>query len=465
MSVELSVQGMYFAFLFVQVFLVVSISSGLTATIKTLTNNPTSAPQVLAQNLPKASNFFFSYLLIQAFAQSGGALLQIGALAVYYILAPFFDVTARQKWYRQTNLLEMKWGTFFPIYSNLACIGLVYSVISPLILVFNIFSFGLYWIVYRYNLLFVTNFKFDTGGLLFPRAINQLFTGLYVMEVCLIGLFFLVRDEKNKVTCFPQGVIMAVVLFITILYQRTLNQAFGPLLTFLPITLEDEAVEKDRRFAEDYRRQKLTLVEGERAGDDVNELLEQRENRENENDVRREEIELAEIETDKQARAEGLEPALKRDAEDRYTDTQQKHKSKRSRALTKVNPFTHLQRVVYKTQEERDVEAQQVAETRRANKAEWALFDDIPDEIEDLSPQERDRLVGRAFQHMALRAKRPVIWIPRDDLGVADDEVERTRRFSKNVWVSNEYAGLDEKGKVVFRRSPPDFDARDLVEL
>jgi len=26
------------------------------------------------------------------------------------------------------------WGTFFPVYTNLACIGIVYSVISPLIL-------------------------------------------------------------------------------------------------------------------------------------------------------------------------------------------------------------------------------------------------------------------------------------------------------------------------------------------
>src|SRR5690606_23674877 len=113
---------------------------------------------------------------------------------------------------------------FFPIYTNLACIGLVYSVISPLILIFNIFTFSLFWVVYRYNLLFVNNFRFDTGGILFPRAVNQLFTGLYVMEVCLVGLFFLVRDANGNVACFPQAIIMIILAVLTMVFQYTLNK-------------------------------------------------------------------------------------------------------------------------------------------------------------------------------------------------------------------------------------------------
>ena len=469
MTIELAVQGMYFGFLFVQVFLVVSISSGMGPVLDALSKNPTAAAAILAENLPKASNFFFSYLLLQAFAQSGGALMQIGSLIVYYIMAPVFDSTARQKWQRQVALPEMKWGTFFPIYTNLACIGLVYSVISPLILIFNIFTFGLFWIVYRYNLLFVTNFKFDTGGLLFPRAINQLFTGLYIMEVCLIGLFFLVQNEKGEVACFPQAIIMIVVAALTFLYQRTLNKSFGPLLTYLPITLEDDAAERDRLFAtENDERRRLALVEGEHEGEDVNQLLERRENLERAADNHAEKVELREIEAKKQAKKAGLQPIQRTANKDFWSASDATHsRSKKSidfKGLNqKFNPFNQLP--VFKSKDLEAQEAEKVANLRRANRAEFALFDDIPDEIEDLSPEERDRLVARAFQHEALRAKRPVIWIPRDDLGISDDEIYRTRNFSKHIWVSNEYAGLDDKVRVVYRRSPPDFDARDLVEL
>lgn len=123
MAVELSVQRYYFAFLFVQVFLVVSISSGITTIISQITHDPQSVPAILAQNLPKASNYFFSYLLLQALSVSAGALVQTMGLIQWFVLAPLLDKTARQKWHRQTNLPNMQWGTFFPVYTNLACIG------------------------------------------------------------------------------------------------------------------------------------------------------------------------------------------------------------------------------------------------------------------------------------------------------------------------------------------------------
>ena len=108
-----------------------------------------------------------------------------------------------------------------------------------------------------------------------------------------------------------------------------------------------------------------------------------------------------------------------------------------------------------------DVEAQKTGSDRIGE----ALFAGLHDEIEDLTPEERDKLVRRAFQHQALRAKRPVIWIPRDELGISDDEIVRTQKLSKHIWISNQYTGLDGKGRVVYRRSPPDFSEVDLIEL
>ncbi|KAI5805211.1 DUF221 domain protein [Geopyxis carbonaria] len=420
MAIEKSVQAMYFAFLFVQVFLVVSISSGITAVVEEISKQPFQAPEILAKNLPKASNFFFSYLLLQAFTVSGGALLQIVVLLINFVLAPLIDKTAREKFTRSTALTEIKWGTFFPVYTNLACIGIVYSVISPLILIFNVITFSLFWLVYRYNLLFVVNFRFDTGGLLFPRAINQLFTGLYVMEVCLVGLFFLVRDTQNRVACAPQGIIMVIATILTGLYQLTLNRAFGPLFTYLPITLEDDAALRDEEFAaeQDLARRKNLVPNTHPENDDLNEVLAARE---------------------------------------------------ATQATPNSNP------IEMQTFGRRSGETE--SDSRDKN-SPATLFADIADEIEDLTPEERDRLVARAFQHPAQRAKRPVIWIPRDRLGVSDDEIRRTMKMTDCVWISNEWAWLEGLGtgaegekeskgsvRVAYGRGPPDLDARDLVEL
>jgi hypothetical protein len=57
------------------------------------------------------------------------------------------------------------------------------------------------------------------------------------------------------------------------------------------------------------------------------------------------------------------------------------------------------------------------------------------------------------------------VWIPRDDIGVSDDEIIRTREFSDHIWISNEGTALDSKVRVVYGRNPPDFSEVDLINL
>ncbi|KAJ9643738.1 hypothetical protein H2204_001883 [Knufia peltigerae] len=538
MLVEISVQRYYFAFLFVQLFLVVSIASALTQFFALFTSFDgfTNIPALLGTNIPKASNYFFSYMLLQALSVSAGALVQVGSLIGWFILAPLFDSTARAKFKRQTQLSNVQWGTFFPVYTNLACIGLIYSVISPLILLFNIITFSLFWFVYRYNTLYVTRFTRDTGGLLYPNAINTTFVGLYVMEIALIGMFFLVRDTAGNVACTGQAIGMIVILILTAGYQILLNEAFSPLFRYLPITLEDDAVRRDQEFAR-IMRNKQGLIEDENQIESLEDQLERKERQELEDDRHEQEYELQRIKVDKEARLKRqstkqleLDPSEYQNPEivmsldqqsrsvrmaksvthkatnttkhlvARNLSTKEKRKSwadrdntanrrasnfgewtetpsqSRSRAPSEVphdrkphkrrvspprDVFNKLNNFNPITGNEKDVEAQQAARNELAD----ALFAGVSDELEDLTPEERDRLVQRAFQHSALRARRPVIWIPRDELGVSDDEVHRMGSFSSHIWVSNVRQGLDSKGRCVYSGAPPDFSELDLIQL
>ncbi|MBK5655902.1 MAG: hypothetical protein I4N50_29855, partial [Rhizobium sp.] len=119
---ELLVQNFYFAFVFIQLFLVVSISSGLTSTIDKLSKNPGEITQVLAENLPKAANYFFSYMILQALSISSGTLLQIGAVIVIVFLG-FLDTTPREKVSRVLARPGINWGTMIPVYTNFGAIG------------------------------------------------------------------------------------------------------------------------------------------------------------------------------------------------------------------------------------------------------------------------------------------------------------------------------------------------------
>lgn len=430
-----SVQNYYFTFLFVQVFLVVSISGGALAALGSATDI-VSIPSTLATQLPKAANYFFSYMILQALSTSSGTLLQVATLLLWYLLPKLFDNTARQKWKRNTTLSTVTWGTFFPVYTNFACIAIIYSIVSPIIIVFALITFSLLWIAHRYNMLYVTRFELDTGGLLYPRAINQTFTGLYVMELCMFGLFLLVRDIDDEAVCIPQAIIMIITLVFTVLYQLLLNISFGPLLNYLPITFEDEAVLRDEAF-ERAQARRLGLEDD---NDVEGVLVPQHDGA----------IEMSNVNHGRRfAKFNPINMAQE-------AGTWAAKSGRQIREKTGLGHGAHEH--AHRRKRHRDIEAQQ--------KISNALYGGYADEIEDLTPDERDVLVRHAFQHYALRARRPTVWIPRDDTGVSDDEVNRTREFAgSNIWISNIGAALDGKSRVVYGRNPPDFSEIDLINL
>lgn len=451
------VQVFYFLFLFVQVFLIVSIASFFAASIDKLVqnleelNSVTAVLDLLATNLPKAANYFFSYMILQALSTSSGSLLQIGTLFVWFILARIMDSTARNKWTRNTRLNNVNWGTFFPVYTNFACIGLVYSVIAPLISIFVIITFSLLWLAHRYNMLYVTRFEHDTGGVLYPRAINQTFTGIYFMELCVAGLFFIVEDEKGKNVCATHGIVMLVVLALTVLFQVLLNRSFSPLFRYLPITFEDEAVLRDEAFQRaQNKRFGLEEYDEEKDGVDAQSPLSARSPKIRSPRIgsnHDEEIEMEEFRQRRKDQQQKKNPM-------KQVGAWAKDGGNQIRKITNTDQAATEYR---KKQRQKDIDAQQAIGD--------ALYGGMNDDIEDLTPDERDLLVRNAFRHSALRARRPVVWLPRDDLGISDDEILRTKEYSENIWISNEGTALDSKCRVVYGKNPPDFSEVDVINL
>ncbi|KAF2817694.1 DUF221-domain-containing protein [Mytilinidion resinicola] len=494
---ELRVQDYYFAFVFIQLFLVVSISAGITRTIRTIIDNPVSIPGTLAKNLPGASTYFFSYMILQALSISSGTLLQIGRVGMM-LLTGFLDTTARQKVKRVLGGSSVNWGTFIPVYTNFGAIGLIYSIISPLMMLFMILTFALFWFTYRYQMIYVSFAAAETNGLIFPKAINQLFTGLYFMELCLIGLFFLVRGPGNKVACFPQAIIMVVALVATVGFQLVLNNAFGPLYKYLPITFEDDAVRRDEEFeraqasrwapkdAEKEEEHSLSseLEEQEKREEQENEQLEEEDVRRSKQARNSDAIEMKNMDKRRSGRrlgvpmggqTDGVGSSRKRESwADRSRSRSPFHAQSpgleqnqgKPNKKAKSNPFGVITGKIREgiddavnttTRPIRDIEAQ--------TNPEAYLFTDMQDALEDIEPEQRQKLIKRAFEHPATRAIQPAIWIPHDEIGITADEIRRTSLYSDKIWITSKNARLDAKGHVMFRGLPPDWDPFDNMEI
>ena len=78
----------------------------------------------------------------------------------------------------------------------------------------------------------------DTKGRIYPRALQQVFVGLYVAEACLVGLFAIASG--TSVGAVGPLILMVIMLVVTALYQAALNSALGPLLDYLPKSMDAE---------------------------------------------------------------------------------------------------------------------------------------------------------------------------------------------------------------------------------
>lgn len=73
---------------------------------------------------------------------------------------------------------------------------------------------------------------------MYARALQQLFVGLYLAQLCLIGLFALA--VKQSTNALGPLILMIIFLVFTVLCHASLYIALAPLLQYLPKTLETE---------------------------------------------------------------------------------------------------------------------------------------------------------------------------------------------------------------------------------
>ncbi|KZO95372.1 DUF221-domain-containing protein [Calocera viscosa TUFC12733] len=412
-GLELSLMTRYFLFLVVHGFLIVTLSSGLIAALPQLVQNPEQIPQILGTYLPAASTFFLTYITLQGLAGGGGGLLQVTSLVIYYLKLFILGSTPRSIWNIKYIMRDVAWGTLFPSMTLIAVITIAYSVISPIINGLSCFSFFIYYQVWKYLFLWQLNQEpsTDTGGLYFPLAIQHVFVGLYIEQICLAALFLL--TSKGTPTAVPEGILMIVLIVITAGSHAILNNSYGPLINHLPLTLAHKsygmplAEEENKMDEEDDDSQSIGMKELKSSKADHFDV------------------------TDDKSNADGA--ARRADADVPNSEGRTELTSNKARIS------------------EGDDEATVAKQKAEANKERDNPFDGALDD----GPTD--------FYHPAAVAPQQIVWIAQDPLGLGDAEVEANRAMG--VDASNQDAEMDEKGHVEIFGQPPGAEEEDEEEV
>ncbi|RDW77984.1 hypothetical protein BP5796_05836 [Coleophoma crateriformis] len=426
--IELFVQQSYFIFQVVQVFLITTLTSAASAALTEILENPMSARTLLSQNLPKSSNFYVSYFILQGLAMSATRIVHLSTLVRLHILkAPDNPAFVSKRWHR---LRPTHWGSIYPVFTNMGVIAISYSCIAPLVLGFASIAFYLVYRVYHYNLLYVYDAEIDTRGLLYPHALKQLFVGIYMAEVCLLGLFGLRA-------AFGPVIMMVMLVIFTFLIHVSINDALGPLLYNLPKTLAVKDL-----YEQVFEGQPPPAIPDSENPDKFQPINE---------------ADLPEYlrQGDDTRAVEGLDKAGKMTLEFLQQSAQERMNS------TGMNVPKFISYLDFWTPWITP------DPTKKPNfLLKWLhpeIFSDhtelaklIPPDLPD--PEYPGNVARDAYWPPAVIKKAPVLWIPRDEGGVSRQECEHSSACG--VTMTDEGITLDEKNRLVF-----DFSAKSPVLL
>lgn len=198
-----------------------------------IAKDPSSAPSLLAESLPKASNFYLTYFLLQGLASAANNVLNYSDLFSYLFSEYYMDKTPREHFSTYAQMSGTPWASWYPKFTNLLVIAIAYACIAPLVLGFATIGIFFYYLSYRYSLLYVRQTKVDTKGEAYKRALQQIPTGIYLAELSLIGLM-----GARKATA--QTTLMIILLVLTAAINLLLDRMLRPLELYLGVDIWQE---------------------------------------------------------------------------------------------------------------------------------------------------------------------------------------------------------------------------------
>lgn len=354
--IEKDVQKYLFLFLFVQLFLIVTLATGLPSLVARMLVNTSEGAITLANSLPRATNFFISYLVASFLMSSGGALLHVEAL-LSRIWQGLWHVSPRSRLNAYLHFPSLPWGSLYPLLANICSITLTYALVSPLILLYAIAGYAVMFLAYKYCIIYCHVPKCNADGEYYPRAMFQLLSGIYCQEISLLGTLLL----RN----LPIHATIAAALIVATVFAHYY-------LKCLSLNLEV----------------RLPLSTGEKTPD------------------------------------------------------------------TNMTSTTVVDLSQHSPPPRDDFEENQIN----------SLFYNLETNYLRLSKEQQAFVSDTLYEHPILHLQRPCVWLPRDAQGVAKDEVTHLQNDFSDMRASCIGADLNDKGHIILRQCPPDFDVRCLMK-
>ncbi|KAI1333189.1 DUF221-domain-containing protein [Xylariaceae sp. FL0255] len=232
-DVELSAISKNFLFVFFNIFVVYAVSGSAALAdfwqiIRDSLSDTNSIALKIANSIQALNNFYFCFIMLQAFGLFPFKLLQFGSVSMY----PIYRMGAKtpRDFAQLVQPTLFNYSFYLPTALLIFILCLVYSILprSALMLLVGVCYFGLGYFVYKYQLLYSMDQPQHATGRAWPLICRRVVLGLVSFQVVMIAILVLRK-------AFVQAGLVAPLVIVTLWYNHDYHRRFVPLTKFIAL--------------------------------------------------------------------------------------------------------------------------------------------------------------------------------------------------------------------------------------
>ncbi|KAI4327999.1 hypothetical protein L6164_020399 [Bauhinia variegata] len=234
-TLERRAAAKYYYFMLVNVFLGSIITGTAFEQLDAfLHQSPTQIPRTIGVSIPMKATFFMTYIMIDGWAGIAGEILRLKPLVIFHLKNMFLVKTERDR-EKAMNPGSVDFPETIPTLQLYFLLGIVYAVVTPILLPFILIFFAFAYLVYRHQIINVYNQQYESAAAFWPHVHSRIIASLLISQLLLLGLL----STKKAANSTPLLVFLPI---LTLAFHKYCKNRFEPAFRKYPL---EEAMAKD----------------------------------------------------------------------------------------------------------------------------------------------------------------------------------------------------------------------------
>ncbi|KGN55705.1 CSC1-like protein At1g32090 [Cucumis sativus] len=234
-ALERRAAAKYYYFMLVNVFLGSIVTGTAFEQLDSFIHqSPTQIPRTIGVSIPMKATFFITYIMVDGWAGIASEILRLKPLVIFHLKNLFMVKTERDR-AKAMDPGSVEFPETLPSLQLYFLLGIVYSVVTPILLPFILVFFAFAYLVYRHQIINVYNQHYESVGAFWPHVHSRIIASLLISQLLLLGLL----STKKAANSTPLLVALPI---LTLFFHKYCKNRFEPAFRKYPL---EEAMAKD----------------------------------------------------------------------------------------------------------------------------------------------------------------------------------------------------------------------------